>query len=180
MRWARRGIASVLILAMLVIGLKVYLVQYASSPQGAVEGFFSAYNNADIQGMVSCMEPGTEDLLSGGTELANAVVKALLGVDLHLDALIDVMPAFANQLVGDTEMVAIQNVQVLSYSPVIDAKLADFLVGLMPELVNVLADEAVVAFEIEDAAAQLEVRFYGENGWRIPLDTELLPLAAMP
>lgn len=45
----------------------------------------------------------------------------------------------------------------------------------MPELVNILAEDAVVEFQIQgtDIIGQLEVSYYGNDGWRISLDSEL-------
>lgn len=51
MRWVKRSLVLVLIVGIFLIGLLVYLHQFSSSPQGVVEEFFSAYNQADVRGM---------------------------------------------------------------------------------------------------------------------------------
>lgn len=171
-RIKRYGLLFIFI-GILIIGLKVYLVQFTSSPQGVVEDFFYAYGRSDLNGMVSCMEPGTEQMVSGATDLAGSLVGILTGVDFDFGALVDLMPFLAEMGFGYMEQIPISDIKVVSYTPAFAPELTDFLIGLMPELVNVMADAAVVSFQIEGIEMQVEVIHYGADGWRIPMDSQL-------
>ena len=178
MRWAKKGMLAVVLLGALVVGLQVYLHQFTSSPEGIVEDFFDSYNHADINGMVACMEPGTEQIVSGGVDLAGSVIGAITGIDLDLGAFVDIMPAFEDEFFDYAEEITIENVQVVSYTPAFEPELTETLVEFMPALVNVLAEDAVVSFQIAgtEESIQVEVVHYGTDGWRIPLDAELSPV----
>ena len=171
MRWAKKGMLAVVLLGALVVGLQVYLHQFTSSPEGIVEDFFDSYNHADINGMVACMEPGTEQIVSGGVDLAGSVIGAITGIDLDLGAFVDIMPAFEDEVFDYAEEITIENVQVVSYTPAFEPELTE-------TLVNVLAEDAVVSFQIAgtEESIQVEVVHYGTDGWRIPLDAELFPV----
>lgn len=175
MKFVKRFIPIILLFAVLSGGLLVYLKQFSSSPERTVESFFAAYNTSDINGMVACMEPQTEQLVQGGTGIASSLFGAITGVDLDLGDLIDLMPLFANTEFDYTEEIFISDIHVISYTPIVDSEVITLLIDFMPDLVNVLAKDAVVGFRINgtDVTAQLEVNFYGNDGWRIPLDADL-------
>lgn len=175
MKVAKRFITVILLLALIGGVIFVYLKQFSSSPQKTVEHFFDAYNTSDINGMVACMEPQTEQLLQGSTGIASALFGAITGVDLDFGDLIDLMPLFANTSFDSSEEIFITDIQIISYTPIADSEIIPLLIHYMPDLVNVLAKDAVVEFRIEgtDVTAQLEVVFYGNDGWRIPLDADL-------
>ena len=157
MRWAKKGMLAVVLLGALVVGLQVYLHQFTSSPEGIVEDFFDSYNHADINGMVACMEPGTEQIVSGGVDLAGSVIGAITGIDLDLGAFVDIMPAFEDEVFDYAEEITIENVQVVSYTPAFEPELTESLVEFMPALVNVLAEGAVVSFEIAGTEESIQV-----------------------
>ena len=175
MKLVRRGIFDIILLGVLFGALSVYLNMFTSSPRGVVEQFYEAYNSSDINGMVACMEPGTEQIVSGGVDLTSSILGAITGVDLDLSALIDIMPLFADTSFDNTEQILIQNVHVVSYTPAFAPEITEPLIEIMPELVNILAEDAVVEFQIQgtDVIGQLEVSYYGNDGWRISLDSEM-------
>ena len=88
------------------------------------------------------------------------------------------MPAFEDEVFDYAEEITIENVQVVSYTPAFEPELTETLVEFMPALVNVLAEDAVVSFQIAgtEESIQVEVGHYGTDGWRIPLDAELSPV----
>lgn len=175
MTWLRRSLVLVLIVVIFLVGLLVYLHQFSSSPQGVVEDFFSAYNHADIRGMVDCVEPIAEQLVNGGTDLASSLLGAFTGIDFDLGIVLDVMPAFSDSALDSTPQIPIENAQVVSYTPSFAPKLTKALVSLIPPLVNVMADDAIVSFQVSgtDVVLQADVVNYGTDGWRIPMDSTL-------
>lgn len=173
MKVMKRCAAIFILIGILFIGVKIYLTQFASSPAGVVESFFDAYNHSDINGMVSCMEPGTEQMVSGATDLAGSLLGVLTGFDLDFGALVDIMPFFSDTGFDHTPQIPISDVRVISYTSAFSPELTDLLVNFMLEFINVIADTAVVSFQVEGTELQVDVINYGADGWRIPLDSAL-------
>lgn len=177
MKRARSVLLVIVLLGILFGALQIYLHQFSSSPQGVVEDFFDAYNHSDVNGMAACMEPGTESLVSGSVDLVGSVLGAMTGVDLDLNALVDLLPALSDTEFDSTPHIEIENVQVIAYTPssTFPPDVTEALVNAMPALVNLLAEDATVAFQLagEDVSTTVEVIRYGSDGWRIPMDSDL-------
>ena len=101
----------------------------------------------------------------------------MTGVDLDLNALVDLLPAFSDTEFDSTPRIEIENVQVIAYTPssTFPPDVTEALVNAMPALVNLLAEDATVAFQFagEDVSTTVEVIRYGSDGWRIPMDSDL-------
>lgn len=124
---------------------------------------------------MDCIEPLAGQLVNGGTDLASSLLEAFTGIEFDLGIVLDVMPAFSDSPLDSTPQIPIENAQVVSYTPSFAPELTTALVSLIPPLVNVMADDAIVSFQISgtDVVLQTDVVNYGADGWRIPMDSTL-------
>ena len=178
MRIVKKLIWIPVVLCILYVALLTYLHLCTSSPTSVVEDFWDAYNRNDVNEMVACMDPQTEQIFTGGTDLASSLLSGITGFDLDLAAMINILPLFADTSLDTQQRITIDTIQVVSYSPAFDPAIAEPLISMIPELVNIMAERAVVEFRIEgvNTSVQLEVVYYGQDGWRIPMTSDLIPV----
>lgn len=175
MKWIKRGIITVLIVGIAIGGVWFYFDRKVSSPEKVVTQFFNAYNNSDVNGMLDCMDPATEEIFSAGTDLMSSLLGEITGVDLDLNALLGLAPVLADTAFDYAEYITVEDIRIVSYTPIYNSDWIEVLIDFIPPLVSVLAEEVVVEFRVAevDAIAHLELFYYQGAGWRIPMDAEL-------
>lgn len=175
MKWIKRGMIAVIIIGVVIGGAWFYIDRKVSSPEKVVAQFFDAYNNADVNGMLDCMDPAAEEVFSAGADLMGSILGEITGFELDLNALIGLAPVLADTAFDYTEHATVEDIRVVSYTPAYNPEWTEPLINFMPALISILAEEAVVEFRIAeaDAIAHLEVFYYQGVGWRIPMDAEI-------
>ena len=174
-----------IILAVLLTIFTVYFTYFTEAPDEVVKDFFVCYTNADIEGMMECIEPSFGKQVNSMLGLGSSLLD-IAGFGVDLSDIIGLAPMFSDYM--DFPDYNPGNFKVVEYS---GDKLSDFLESFGHKWIavgNAIGEEAYVECDVDNIsggiitgihsdAARVRVRFRvikcGDDGWRLPEDLEI-------
>lgn len=165
-----------LLILLIFGGLFVYLNFLISSPVGVVREFCDAYDDSDITGLVACCDPKTERMIDSILNLSENLT------DIDFKSLIELSPLLGYEISDSDQKLEVSDVTVVAFSSNELSEEQQKLIFAIPGAGNLLGDTAVVQFTVNNTGteqeddhvtAQLTVKKYGSDGWRIPSDQSI-------
>lgn len=119
-----RTVAIWTVVAAFLLGLATACVSYfAHGPEETVESFFDSVVSMDYEGMLGCVDPGTEKQIRAVMGITGDLFGAITGIGLDFEDLAALAPMFAPEV--DASLVDIGGVETVLYSDASEKKIAE-------------------------------------------------------
>lgn len=181
------GIITAVITFLLAVA-NYYCSYMVSSPDKVVQTFLEASDKLDYNTMVDCLDSKAQNLLNTGGNLAMGLIGSITGLSIDYSTATTLTSAFGESMVTEEQKCHATNFKV---EKVEGERLTAFVEQFgtkIKSIGNILGSTAIVSFEVDNKPAcvatsntsptsqasrlkyQVEVKNYGKEGWKLPVD----------